>query len=245
MKNGKVLRGFQWLGAMLAAGCLLLAGCSSQVAGLDDRDFRDPLIRRANSRERQGDKDGAIACLNKALERKPDLAQAHLQLGLLYDEHKKDYLRAIYHYQCYLEQRPSAQKRGLIEDRIRTAKMSYSASISEQSSEIAKKMLALEEENARLKTNLREVRDNLAKCVSNAGMRAPPAEGREPEVPRPAGGGGPAAPVYCVQPGDTLSLIAGKVYNDPRKWKVILDANSTNLASPGRLRSGQVLNIPR
>ena len=47
---------------------------------------------------------------------------------------------------------------------------------------------------------------------------------------------------YTVQGGDTLSQIARKVYNDPYKYPVILNANQ--LDKSGKIFVGQVLVIP-
>jgi len=47
---------------------------------------------------------------------------------------------------------------------------------------------------------------------------------------------------HVVQDGDTLSRIAAKEYNDPRKWRAIATAN--NLDNPLDLTSGQVLRLP-
>lgn len=240
---------FALCGALLVAALVLLSGCPRPVASLDEDDFRDPLLRKAQSRMRQGDRDGAIDSLNRALERRPNLAQAHLEIGLLFDEHKRDYVRAIYHYQRYLELRPSAQKRSLIEDLIKKAKMSYVAEVSDQFGEAAKKIQALEEENARLKSGLGEARMRPEANVPKAGevpkIEQPTAAKMSASVPvQGPGAVAPTSGVYRVQAGDTLSSIAASVYNDPRKWKAILDANTTVLPSPEKLKSGQVLVIP-
>ncbi len=47
---------------------------------------------------------------------------------------------------------------------------------------------------------------------------------------------------YVVRPGDTLSGIAGELYDDPAKWRRIADANSID--NPLILEPGQVLMIP-
>jgi nucleoid-associated protein YgaU len=49
---------------------------------------------------------------------------------------------------------------------------------------------------------------------------------------------------YTVQPGDTLSLIARQVYDQPQLWRIIFEANQDILSNPSRLRPGQVLKIP-
>ncbi|KKP66909.1 MAG: Peptidoglycan-binding lysin domain protein [Candidatus Roizmanbacteria bacterium GW2011_GWA2_35_19] len=48
---------------------------------------------------------------------------------------------------------------------------------------------------------------------------------------------------YVVQPGDSLSIIALKVYGDLNAWTRILQAN--NLSSPDNIEVGMVLSIPR
>jgi len=239
-------------GLLIAASFLFAGGCSRDVAGLDESDFRDPLLRKAQARIREGDKDGAIVSLQKSLERKPGLAQADLELALLYDDYKKDYVKAIYHYERYLALRPKTQKRGLIEDLIRKAKMSFAASVSDQYPETAKKFQSLEEENARLKANLRELRENLAAQqagLMKAGKERKSAEGSalsaKPAAQVQAAEASATNEVYCVQEGDTLARIAAKVYNNPRKWKTILDANADVLTSPAKLKKGQTLKIPR
>lgn len=48
---------------------------------------------------------------------------------------------------------------------------------------------------------------------------------------------------YVVQPGDSLSSIALKVYGDLFAWPRILQAN--NLLNPDQVEVGMILNIPR
>jgi len=48
---------------------------------------------------------------------------------------------------------------------------------------------------------------------------------------------------YIVQSGDSLSIIAQKIYGDLNMWPRILSAN--NLISPDRIEVGMVLIIPR
>jgi len=49
---------------------------------------------------------------------------------------------------------------------------------------------------------------------------------------------------YVVQPGDTLSSIATKVYGSQTQWRKIYEANSEILPDPSILRAGQRLRIP-
>jgi nucleoid-associated protein YgaU len=53
-----------------------------------------------------------------------------------------------------------------------------------------------------------------------------------------------AAQEYTVRPGDTLRLIAVRVYGDESRWVRIYEANRDLLASPDGLEAGMELKIP-
>lgn len=65
----------------------------------------------------------------------------------------------------------------------------------------------------------------------------------------PAGTAAPTgmttATTYIVQPSDTLTVIAERVYRDGRKWRQIYDANRDRLPDADTLEIGQPLRIPR
>ncbi|MDI7275313.1 MAG: LysM peptidoglycan-binding domain-containing protein [Anaerolineae bacterium] len=47
---------------------------------------------------------------------------------------------------------------------------------------------------------------------------------------------------YVVQPGDSLSSIAQRVYGDLEQWRAIAQANS--LPDPNLILPGQILSLP-
>jgi hypothetical protein len=49
---------------------------------------------------------------------------------------------------------------------------------------------------------------------------------------------------YTVQPGDSLSRIAGQMYGSSTLWQIIFEANRDILSDPGRIVPGQRLKIP-
>ncbi len=227
------------------------AGCSGRTERLDRRDENHPLMRRAMARKQARDTDRAVDLFQQALERRPSLARAHLELGLLYDEDKEDYMRAAYHYERYLEMRPQAEKREMVERLIRDARLSYAASLPHQPSGAVQRISELQRENERLRSELTEVQDQVTKLRSH--IRTQP--DRERPASAPSGNAAPAsqrvaAPraeteTYVVQPGDTLSRIASLVYGDPTQWSRLYEANRDVLNGPGSLRTGQQLVIPR
>ena len=79
------------------------AGCGGS-GGNEVREENHPMMRRALALKRANDVDGAIATYQKHLDRYPATARAHVQLGMLFDqEPREDYVRAVYHYERYLE----------------------------------------------------------------------------------------------------------------------------------------------
>lgn len=250
------------ISGIMAVLCLVLwTGCGGAAERLDRRDERDPFIIRGDARKRAGDVDGAIALYHQALERKPHLAMAHLRLAVEYDENKKDYLRAIHHYYRYIELRPPAQKRQMVEELIRIARVSYVASLPNPPAGALEKIAGMERERTRLKQQIEELSDRLKTAemkLAEARAQQQNAGTARVDAAEPTGRGSvvppstPTAPrtgarsdSYQVQRGDTLSGIAGKVYNDPNQWNKIFDANRNVLPSPASIREGQTLIIPR
>ena len=251
------------MAAALAVG--LLAGCTSQVPEQDALEFNYPAIRKARAKLREGDKQSALVLLNKALDEKPKMAQAHLEVAQLYDDYNRNYVCAIYHYERYLELRPQTEKREMIEGFIRKDRIAFAASVAEQVPGLDKKVQALQEDNDRLKQDLRQVRGNLARRIAAPppspprsvvvlrrgeladrplpATQVPVAAGAPVSEPEPAGK--PSGTTYRVQRGDTLSAVAARVYHNPRKWKTIYDANRDTLGRSQKLKVGQVIIIPK
>lgn len=49
---------------------------------------------------------------------------------------------------------------------------------------------------------------------------------------------------YVVEAGDSLSVIAKKVYGDAGRWKDIFEANKATFKDPNLIRVGQELVLP-
>ncbi len=231
---------------LCCAGLLASIGCAGGAGDIERREENDPLFRRAMTQKNVDDVDGAIDLFNKVLERKPHIARAHLELGLLFDMKKQDYVRALYHYERYLELRPKAEKRELIEGLIRQARLSFAASLPHQPPGAIEEIAMLKKEIALLRGQLdaKPPAERARATVAPAAPAKPAAALQPPPVPKPE----PAQPAmqqYVVQSGDTLSRIASKMYGDPNKWRMIYDANRGTLSSPESVRVGQTLLIPR
>lgn len=153
-----------WIGRLILILALVgtAVGCRDSAKRLDRLEEDSPMIRKAIERKRLGDDDGAISLYSRALDKDPTLARAHLELGFLLDHPTRDYVLAIYHYRRYLEIRPGTDKKEMIEDRIRMAKLSLAATLSPTTSSGAERMMTFEKENATLRQENDYLQNELA-----------------------------------------------------------------------------------
>lgn len=245
MGMNRVQRGW-WMG-VAALVCLGAGGCGSGGGGTGESTDH-PLVEQAQILEGKRDIDGAIEYYEKALRLDPDLAKPHQKLAMHYDQYRNDPVRAIYHYQRYLELESNPKARGIVEELIEMASARVAASISEDAPAVVREVTRLTEENMALREDLdtarRQVRQlNALLQRARVGARTPggepPGTGSDP-VPQ-----APSAPErYTVVSGDNLSRIAAKVYKDGGQWRRIYEENRDILTTPEDLKIGQILKIP-
>jgi len=233
---------------LLCAG--LIAGCDS--ASSDNAEENNPRIRKGLEQAQLKHWNAAIRHFEDALSDNAKLARPDLELALIYQQQKKDYVRAIYHYERYLEKRPSSDKAPLIVDWIRQAEISFASEIGQNAGDISKEVIQLTRENNLLRKQLART------AVAGIHSRPLPVEPQpEPIITQPEPTPVSAEPIpriqtpaplpetYQVLPGDTLSKIARTVYGDSSKWEEIYGANLDKMKSENDLRAGQIITIPK
>lgn len=234
---------------MLFAICSM--GCSRRVGLADGEEMTHPMMGKATALEQSGDLDGASRIYRVLLEKHPEMGRAHLGLALLLDRPNGDSVRAIYHYQRYLEIRPETEKRDMIEGRIKAATASLVRTVYATEASVPKRLAQLENENrelrvrcANLETRLKYSQLTLANMRSRQVKLAKTAE-------RSLNQGGlsstdirPAVRTVRVQGNDTLRRISMRVYGSQDRWQEIYEANRDILRRPEDVRTGQVLVIP-
>ena len=99
---------------LLFPALAILAGCRPDTAGIEARERGLPLMRQAIEAESQGNFDKAVEFYHESLMANPEAASAHLGLALLLQEHKQDFMAAVYHYQRYLDLQPGSQKEEMV-----------------------------------------------------------------------------------------------------------------------------------
>lgn len=227
------------------------AGCSRRVGHADGEEMTHPMMGKASTLEQDGDLESAIRIYRVLLEEHPDMGRAHLGLALLLDRPGGDPVRAIYHYQRYLEIRPETEKREMLEGRIRAATSSLVRSVYATEASVPKRLSELENENrvlrvrcANLETRLKHSQLTLASVRDRQEKLAKTAERNLNEGGLSSLDIRPAVKTVRVQRNDTLRRIAMRVYGSQDRWQDIYEANRDILRKPEDVRVDQVLVIP-
>lgn len=229
---------------------LLLTGCGGKSgAELDLSDEKDSRVQKGLELVQQKDWDDAVKQFDTALLKKPELARPDLELAMIYHQQKKNYVRAIYHYERYLDKRPLTEKRALIQEWVKQAKVSLAGEAGGSGGNVSEELVRLTRENNMLRQQLAAFQGKTAAAPAVANVKTILTDAPAPKpAPAPVVQTPPPAPkparTYTVRSGDTLSRIAGSVYGDTTQWKKIYEANRAQMRSESDIKVGQTLIIP-
>ncbi len=93
----------------------------------------DPEYRRGKELQRLGRNPEALASFLKVIEtRNGAAAESHLDAGIIYQEHIRDPIAAIYHYRKFRELRPNAKQSDLVLQRIDAATREFARTLPAQ-----------------------------------------------------------------------------------------------------------------
>lgn len=244
--------------------CLGLCGCVPSTPNRADEE-KEPYFQRGKALATSLDYRGAIEAFEKALEVNPHNAQAHFELGLLYQRDETDLPAAVYHFERFLLLRPQSDQADLVRRQITACKQDLARTVSISMAPITQNMQRdlerLTAEKERLTNEKRELQQQLEAWqaygarlapggvpAAQVAPTAPPAS--DPSASTPASRNPPAdrsPPVtsrsgtksYVVKRGESLYTIA-------KKHGVKL--SRLQAANPGvearKLRAGQTLTIP-
>ena len=153
---------FSFLCLFALAAMLFVAGCersadSPFTAEVDDSDYR-----RGKELLRQGRNQEALVAFQKVIENRGDDApESHLELGILYQQHIKDPIAAIYHYRKFRELKPNSPQADLVRQRIDAATREFARTLPAQPLDnqmerldLLDKLDQLQRENTQLKDQL-------------------------------------------------------------------------------------------
>jgi tetratricopeptide (TPR) repeat protein len=185
-----------------AASLLLLAvgpGCGGDATSLasemDDSSYRD-----GQQMERQGRWDEALSDYLKVIDRRGDSApESNLDAGLIYLNHIKDPIFAIYHFRKYLELEPNSKQAVYVRGLIDASKREFARDLLGQALESQTEHLGgvdqverLQRENDALKAENEALRDGApapvlhSSAIDVASITPPQAPAEDPSQPEAA-----------------------------------------------------------
>lgn len=248
---------------ILGLAGLMLQGCGP--SGKVTQETEERAYRRGKSLLREGRKDEALQAFQTVIGARPDATESHLEAGLIYLNHIKDPLAAIYHFRNYLALSPQGEYADFVKELILTAQKDFAQTLPGEpfGNEVDRVNLMetvnkLQEENKQLKQTIlaqqKELTDQegliqrYTQALNQARSRSSQPGEIAPIVIQPAptstSSQGTGQQSYTVQAGDTLSRISTRVYGVSNRWQEIFEANRDQLPSPNALKPGQVLRIP-
>jgi tetratricopeptide (TPR) repeat protein len=175
------------LALMLLACGLALTGCGpGESIGLT-AETDDAGYREGQQLVRQGRPQEALAAYLKVIARRAEAApESHLEAGLIYKQHIKDPIAAIYHFRKFLEQQPNARQAPLVRQQIVDAKREFGRSLPNQPLESREVRIdgfdqrdRLERENEQLRNELSVLRAGGGSVGMLPAGRVPVADNRE------------------------------------------------------------------
>jgi LysM repeat protein len=211
-----------------------LSACNKDAESSDAAEERNPLVQAGQGYMEKQLWDEAEQTFKEALESRPVMARPHLDLALIYQQYKPNYVHAIYHYDRYLELRPESEKAEFINEQKTKLQQAVANDIIKKSVQVKQVLDELErlrQENASLKKQLADASAEQSSSAAASSTESPAQDAASHQI-------------YHVVAGDTLTKIATRFYGDSAKWDVIFEANKDTLPGPGDLRVGQTLVIP-
>lgn len=149
--------------AFVLASALILPCCGPRDAG-PAKAHKGALhqYKLGARRYREGDFEAAIKIYEKALQIDPNLAAAHLDLGIIYDDYRTDKKRAIAHYKEYLRLEPKSEKAEMVMRWVHSAEEEKSDGTAAQSAASAQTPGAGGAENSGMQAELQQARQDAA-----------------------------------------------------------------------------------
>lgn len=244
----------------------LLSGCApSDVEIVSETDEKQYQL--AQDYKTQGRTEETLSAFHRVIDARRDAPESHLEAGYIYLRDLKDPVRAIYHFDRYLQSKPNSPQATQVRQLIETAQKEFARQLPAHPYQgdldridLMELVKNLKQENESLKRDLVNAEARVRQLEGVVGARprtttrqAPVAVRQQPvtiqvQQPRAAI---PATPdpasvprTHTVQSGDTLSTISSRYYGTPSRWIDIYQANRDRLRSENALKVGQEIRIP-
>jgi len=242
----------------LAKTCLLfwlilcVVACNPQV-GDTVREIDEKQYQLAQSYKAQGRVEEALSAFMRVIDARLDAAESHLEAGNIYLQSLKDPVRAIYHFDRFLQLNPNSAQAKQVSQLIETAQKEFVRQLPAEPYQggldridLMDLIEHLKKENASLKQDLARAQQGLTALKSVAGTATTTASSSTLSPARQAASQNPlnGPQTHTVQSGDTLSTISQRYYGTPSRYMDIYQANRDRLKTANALKIGQQLRIP-
>jgi LysM repeat protein len=181
---------------MLAA-LVFLAGCARSDSTPAGEETNESEYQRGLRLEKQDRPQEALAAYLKVIARRgeDDAPESHLEAGVIYLQHIKDPIRAVYHFEKYLELQPNSRQAALVRQQIDAAKRDFARTLRPQPLESAGDRMELQDQVTRLQGENERLKADLAALTSGA-----PASRPVPPRAEPSGAAPPGRPLITLAP---------------------------------------------
>lgn len=258
---------------LLTVSLLFCVACSSNELSLVD-EGEERQYKLAKEFQSQGRNEDALITYLGLISVRRESPESHLEVGYIYLQTLKDPIRAIFHFDRYLELKPESEKAIQVKQLIETAKLEFLRQLPTKPFQgdvdridLLDIIDKLKKENNALKLKYNRALLEIKAAKGEQEMDRVSASLSEMipgDVPSIQNDRGPSNTIlapnrdnrtdeidprevpksYVVQSGDTLSKISEKFYGTANRWTDIYEANRDTLPSPGSLRVEQELLIP-
>jgi nucleoid-associated protein YgaU len=244
------------------AALLIFSACAPsgvEVVGETD----EKQYQLAKEYQKAGRTEEALSAFIRVIDARRDAPESHFEAGYIYLNSMKDPIKAIYHFDRYIQFKPQSPQATQVRQLIETAQKEFARQLPAQpyQGELDRidlmdlvKSLKLENDSLKRELVTAQKRVQQLESIVSGARRVPTAVSapRAPTVPQVQNSiVPPVAPdpssvprSYTVQSGDSLSAISRKVYGTPTRWIDIYQANRDRMTSENALRVGQELRIP-
>jgi LysM repeat protein len=247
---------------LVLASLMVLGACSPDgvevVSETDEKQYQ-----LAQDFKSQGRTEEALSAFLRVIDARRAAPESHLEAGYIYLRTMKDPVRAIYHFDRYLQFKPQSPQASQVRQLIETAQKEFARQLPAQPYsgdldriDLMELVKTLKQENDSLKRDLvaaekrvSQLENVLGQARRTPGPQTGTAAVRRDQAPRSTVAPSPPDPgevprSYTVQSGDTLSTISRRFYGTPSRWIDIFQANRDRLSSEDSLRVGQEIRIP-
>ena len=258
---------------LLIVSVIFCGACSSGDLSLVE-ETEERQFKSAKDFQSQGRYEDALITYLGLISVRRESPESHLEVGYIYLQTLKDPIRAIYHFDRYLDLKPESERTIQVKQLIETAKLEFLRQLPTKpfQAEVDRMDLLeiiekLKKENSELKlkynqvllqiksiegqeamdrvsTSLKEMVSNQEGLNQNGRWRNETGNNLTAFDNSETIDPREVPKSYEVQSGDTLSKISEKFYGTANRWNDIYQANRDILSSARSLRVGQELLIP-